>query len=86
LEPESQVESQVRTILGQVCAHGDVHALSDTDSLLRAGLLDSLAMVGLVAELERAFGVQVGEDELVPEHFDSVRAISSLVRAKVSRR
>jgi acyl carrier protein len=80
------VESRVRRILGDVRARGDVGALSDMDSLLRAGVLDSLAMVGLVAELQQVFGIQVEDDELVPEHFDSVRAIAELVRAKLGHR
>ena len=54
------------------------------DSLLDDGILDSLGILDVVAFLEESFGVSVQDEELDPENFDSVDALASFVRAKLS--
>lgn len=53
---------------------------SDEDSLLESGVLDSMAMVDLIAHLEDKYGVDVTEDDMTPENFDTVDAIAAYVR------
>jgi acyl carrier protein len=50
----------------------------DTD-LIADGIMDSLAIMTLVTHLEGSFGVQVVHGDIVPEHFQSVRAIAAYV-------
>ncbi len=50
----------------------------DTD-LIADGLMDSLAIMTLVTHLEGSFGVLVVPGDIVPEHFQSVRAIAAYV-------
>lgn len=80
------IAGEVRKILAEVGAQGDVTAVGDSDSLLASGVLDSMAMVGLVSALETKFGIAIGDDELSPEHFDTVTAIAALVAQKSGRR
>lgn len=54
------------------------------DSLLDRGLLDSMAIVKLIAFLEERFGVQLGDDEFDPDHFETVDAIAKLVEEKLA--
>jgi D-alanine--poly(phosphoribitol) ligase subunit 2 len=55
----------------------------DTD-LIEAGLLDSLALVSLLAEIEQALGVELPLDELEVDDFRSVERIAVfLVRSGV---
>jgi len=58
-------------------------SVGDDESLLDAGIIDSLAVLELAAFLEERFGIEVGEDDLVPENFDSFRAMSEFVRARL---
>ena len=78
----AEIRSAVRGILSSVGAGGDLAQLQDGESLLAAGIVDSMAMVGLVSALEERFGINISDDELVPEHFDSVQAIVALVAGK----
>lgn len=55
---------------------------TDEESLLEAGVIDSLAMVDLIADLERTFGISVDEDDMTPENFDSVNAIVAYLERK----
>lgn len=60
-------------------------ALLGGDSLLTAGILDSLATVELIAFLEREFQIAVIDDDLQIENFDSISAIVALVERKRPR-
>lgn len=79
----SELAAAVRELLAEVGAQGDLTTITDTDSLLASGVLDSMAMVGVVSGLETRFGITVDEHELSPEHFDSVTAIAALVARKL---
>lgn len=56
--------------------------LQPDTSLLGSRVLDSMAILELVAYLEQTFAIQVADDELVPEHFDSLEAIARYVAMK----
>ena len=53
----------------------------DTD-LVETGLLDSLALVELLAQLEETFGISVSTDDL---EFENFRSIASIARFVVQR-
>jgi acyl carrier protein len=47
------------------------------DTLLFAtGVIDSMAILHLIAFIERATGAEIGQDKVVMKHFQSVAAIS----------
>lgn len=73
---------EIRALLKRVAAGGDPEHLGEEVSLLTSGVIDSLAMVQLVTALESAYGIAILDDELVPEHFDSIRAIARFVDTK----
>lgn len=48
-------------------------------SLIDDGILDSMDIVSLVGELDDAFDVTVGVENLLPENFNSVDAMVKLI-------
>ncbi len=48
-------------------------------SLLESGLLDSVAMMELVVWCEEHFGITIDTDDLTPENFSTLEAISAYV-------
>lgn len=48
-------------------------------ALVTGGVLDSFDIVGLVAELNDTFDIEIGPSDLVPENFNSAEAIWALV-------
>lgn len=56
--------------------------LEPDDDLVAQGVLDSLGILTLVAFLEEEFSIVVADDDVVPEHFFSVRSIEEFVNAK----
>lgn len=59
--------------------------LSDTDSLIDSGIIDSLGIMKLIGFLEDKISIQITDDELIPENFSTVDAIASLVQKKQGR-
>jgi acyl carrier protein len=57
----------------------DLSSLGPEDSLLQKGLLDSMAILKTVTFCEEQFGITIPDQEVLPDHFESVRAIAKLV-------
>ncbi|MFC8534551.1 acyl carrier protein [Streptomyces sp. NPDC057249] len=80
-EQTEAIRTQVRAYLTEELAT----PVADDLNIFGAGLANSLFTIQLVTYVERAFGVQVGTDELDEVHFCSVDAITAFVAAKPSR-
>jgi acyl carrier protein len=52
-------------------------------SLTESGIMDSTGVLEMLLFLEETFGITVADEEVVPEHFDSVARISTYVRRKL---
>ncbi len=50
------------------------------DTLIDGGLLDSFDIVTLVAEIDDAFGIEIPAEALIPENFNSAKAIFALIQ------
>ncbi len=59
--------------------------LSDSDSLLDKGIIDSTGVLELVGFLEENYKIQVEDEELVPENLDSVNKLANFVQEKQSK-
>ena len=57
----------------------DLSKLGVDDSLLANGLLDSMAILKTVTFCEEQFGITIPDQEVLPDHFESVRQIAKLV-------
>ena len=58
-------------------------AVSDDSSLFDAGILDSLRLMELVAQIQSRFGIRVGVNDLIPDHFDSLERMARYVSGKL---
>ena len=58
--------------------------LSDDDSLLESGIVDSLGILELVDFLTSEFDISIADDDLTPENFDSIRSLIGFVKDKLS--
>ncbi len=56
--------------------------LSFDQSLIAGGLVDSLAVLGVVEFLESRFELRLDPEDLTGENFDSIAAMAELVRAR----
>ena len=49
--------------------------LSEDEDLLSAGILDSLSILQLVAFMEKTFGINVPDEDVVFENFNSLKTM-----------
>ena len=49
------------------------------DPLIDDGLLDSFAILELIAELNDAFDIEITAPEVIPENFNSARALWAMI-------
>jgi acyl carrier protein len=56
--------------------------LSDDDSLLEKGIIDSTGVLELIGFIERTYGVKVEEPDLIPENLDSIANLVRFVERK----
>lgn len=77
----------VRRFIGEnFLFRDDGDAIAHEQSLLDAGIIDSTGVLELVCFLETTFGIEVQDDEMLPENLDSIRSISSYVDRKLESR
>ena len=61
----------------------DPGRLADEASLLETGVVDSTGVLEVIGFLEGEFGIRVENDEIIPEHLDSVERLARFVRHKL---
>ena len=79
----SAVERSVTSFIVDNFLFGNAaDAPSSTTSFMETGLIDSTGVLELVAFVEEKYGIKVGDDELIPEHLDSVANLAAFVVKK----
>ena len=74
------IETKVKTILERIIPNLDRYKNS---KLIDDKIIDSLSVVNLVADLSEAFEITISMSDLIPENFNSVEAICSLIEGKI---
>lgn len=54
-------------------------SLKDDDNLIETGTIDSLGIMKLITYLEDTFSIRISDDELIPDNFQTIDAISTFV-------
>ena len=69
-------EYEVRALIIENFLFGeDDGKLSDDDSFLEKGIIDSTGILELVALLEGKYGIKISNNELEPENLDSINKL-----------
>ena len=78
-------EQKVREyILDNYLFTDDQTALANEDSFLDKGIIDSTGIMEVIFFIEQEFGIQVDDEEMVPENLDSVNNIVAFIGRKRS--
>ena len=70
------MKEQIIEILEQIKSGIDYEK---AESLIDDKLLDSFDIISLIGELTETFDVEIGVDDMLPENFNSVDAMCSLI-------
>jgi acyl carrier protein len=80
---KAEIEEGVRNFLVNEVFYDKVFdrdALGPNDTLV--GLLDSLGVMRVVNFCEESFGIQIPDEDILPEHFETIGAIAALIAAQ----
>ena len=58
--------------------------LTDDQSLLKSGVIDSTGILELIAFAEDEFGVKFADNELVADNFDTINRVTACVTQKLN--
>lgn len=79
----SGLEGQVRTYIAEnFVLAADAGSLPGDASLTRGGIVDSVGVVELIHFLETHFGIEIADEDLVPENIDTIDNIVRYVGTK----
>ena len=79
----NQVEAEIRTfILDELGWPGPRDALDESTPVLDGDVIDSMGVYELATFLEQQYGIEILDDEVLPENFGSISALARLVDAK----
>ena len=70
-------------LLTEVAVDFDKESLGPDSDLLELRIIDSLGVLKLVLFLERTFGIQLEDEDLIPENFQTLNRIVTFVEQKV---
>jgi len=84
---KKRVNDILRNFVMKNFLYGDERVvLGDQDSFLEKGIIDSTGVLELVAYLEEEFSINTADEEIVPEHFDSLSNLTSYIVGKIIKR
>ena len=75
-------EQRIKQFIVENFYVSDAAALTAETSLINGGWVDSTGMLEMVAFLEVEFGIQVSEEELVPENFETIARMVAYLDGK----
>ena len=79
---EMTVRERIRAFVTETFFVDD---FSDEELFLRAGIIDSMGMLQLVTFLQEQFGIEIRDEDLIPENLDSVARAAAFVERKLNR-
>lgn len=71
-----------RFIVDEIMLVDSQTKIDPDESLISSGVLDSLALLRLIAFLEEQLGITVEDSEVIPENFESINEIKAFIDRK----
>ena len=78
-----KIESKIREFIIKNLYYAEDSPITDEASFLETGVVDSMGVMELVAYIQSEFGVEVAQQEIVVENFDSISKLADFVRTKL---
>jgi acyl carrier protein len=77
------IEEQIRDYIATNMLFSDNgYPYEDGVSFLEEGIVDSTGVLELILFVEETFGVQVADEDVTPDNFDSVAQLAGYIRTK----
>jgi len=81
---QSDFVGEVRSFVVVNYLLGRQDGLSDDDSFQEQGIIDSTGILELVSHLEQTYGIEVLDEELIPDNLDTINRIAAYLTRKLA--
>jgi acyl carrier protein len=82
--PRTEIASRVESLVRDRLRLPAGDSIDENTGLLGHGIgLDSIEVLQLVAGAEEAFGITVSDDELLPEHFETIGTFVTFIETRI---
>ena len=79
-----ELKTKIKAFIIENFLFGNANGLQDDTSFLEEGIIDSTGVLELVTFLEEDFGIQVDDEELIPENLDSINNVTTYLEQKMA--
>ncbi len=79
----NKTKDKIKTFIVENFLFGSDDGLTDKTSFLDEGIIDSTGILELVSFLEEDFGIEVDDEELIPENLDSIQNVVEYLEKKM---
>lgn len=79
----SILDSIEKVLLAEIAVGHGKKTLAPDEDLLEQGIIDSLGLMKLIAFMEDKFNIKIMDDEIVPENFQSLNSMVTLVEKQM---
>jgi acyl carrier protein len=77
------LETEIRKFIAEnMLFSADGFNYGDNDSLLEAGIVDSVGVMELVSFVDKTYQITVPPEDISPDNFDSVSRLANYIRLK----
>jgi acyl carrier protein len=80
---KSGLEAEIRKFITEnMLFSADGFNYDDNDSLLDAGIVDSIGVMELVTFVDKTYQITVPPEDILPDNFDSISRLASYIRRR----
>jgi len=77
---EPQIDlSSIKTFIRSELIYDDEKDFDENTNLIDGGIVDSMSLVRLISFIEENYDIRVQDEDIVPEHFSSLKKIASFI-------
>jgi len=80
------LESLEKILLTEIAVDHGKKSLDPDEDLLEQGIIDSLGIMKLVLFLEESYGIQVNDQDIIPENFQCLSSMVKYVEQQLQNR
>ncbi|UCG61428.1 MAG: acyl carrier protein [Candidatus Zixiibacteriota bacterium] len=84
MTPNDNIKKKLKDFIREVFLVGDEdQELSDGDSFMQTGIIDSTGVLELASFIEREFAFTIEDDEMTPQNLDSISNLVAFISKKI---
>ena len=79
-------ENLEKFLVTDIAASSGKKSLNPDEDLLEQGMLDSMGIMKLIVYIEETFAINVEDEEIIPENFQSLNSMVKFVGQKIQKK